>query len=54
LFPTEINAGQKTEGSVCLPDNYDDGGYSGGKIERPALQRLLDDIEAGKIDCVVV
>jgi site-specific DNA recombinase len=47
-------AAQKHEGWVCLPDRYDDGGFSGGTIERPALKRLLADIEAGKIDCVVV
>ena len=33
---------------------YDDGGYTGGNMDRPALQRLLADIEAGKVDCVVV
>jgi DNA invertase Pin-like site-specific DNA recombinase len=37
-----------------LPTLYDDGGYSGGTMERPALQRLLADIEAGQIDVVVV
>lgn len=47
-------ASQKNEGWVCLPDRYDDGGYSGGNIERPAVKRLLTDIEAGKVDCVVV
>jgi hypothetical protein len=40
---------QKHEGWVCLPDRYDDGGYSGGNIDRPALRRLLADIEAGKV-----
>ena len=40
--------------SFCLPDKYDDGGWSGGTIDRPALKRLLADIEAGKVDCVVV
>src|SRR5690554_4986913 len=45
---------QKVEGWVALPDRYDDGGYSGGSMERPALDRLLRDIDAGKIDCVVV
>src|SRR5579884_397182 len=45
---------QANEGWKCLPDRYDDGGWSGGNMERPALQRLLADIEAGKIDCVVV
>ena len=47
-------ASQKAEGWVCLPDRYDDGGYTGGNMERPALQRLLEDIDAGKIDCIVV
>ena len=47
-------ASQKQEGWVCLPTLYDDGGFSGGNIERPGLQRLLTDIEDGKIDCVVV
>ena len=42
------------EGWTCLPTHYDDGGFSGGNIDRPALKRLLADIEAGKIDCVVV
>ena len=47
-------ASQQHEGWDCLPDQYDDGGFSGGNMERPAVQRLLADIEAGKIDCVVV
>jgi hypothetical protein len=37
-----------------VPTQYDDGGYSGGTMERPALKRLLADIEAGQIDVVVV
>ena len=37
-----------------LPDLYDDGGYSGGNMERPALERLIVDIETGKVDVVVV
>lgn len=45
---------QASEGWECLPDRYDDGGFSGGNMERPALQRLLADVEAGKIDCIVV
>jgi site-specific DNA recombinase len=45
---------QRHEGWICLPDRYDDGGFSGGNMERPALQRLFADIEAGGIDCVVV
>jgi len=45
---------QEAEGWVCLPEHYDDGGFTGGNMERPALKRLLADIEAGKVDCVVV
>ena len=45
---------QTHEGWECLPGHYDDGGFTGGNMERPALKRLLADIEAGKIDCVVV
>ena len=45
---------QKHEGWTVLPTLYDDGGYSGGTMERPALQRLLADIEAGRIDVIVV
>lgn len=37
-----------------LPQRYDDGGFSGGSLERPALKRLLGDIEAGRVDMVVV
>lgn len=47
-------ASQQHEGWTCLPDRYDDGGFSGGTTERPALQRLLADIEEGKVDVVVV
>jgi site-specific DNA recombinase len=45
---------QANEGWVCLPERYDDGGYTGANTDRPALQRLLTDIEAGKVDAVVV
>lgn len=45
---------QEAEGWICLPDHYDDGGYTGGNMDRPALKRLLADIEAGKVDCIVV
>jgi site-specific DNA recombinase len=47
-------ASQRGEGWVALPDRYDDGGVSGGTLERPALQRLLRDVEAGLIDVIVV
>jgi site-specific DNA recombinase len=47
-------ASQAGEGWACLPDRYDDGGFTGGNMDRPALKRLMADIEAGKIDCVVV
>ena len=45
---------QKHAGWAALPDLYDDGGLSGGTIERPALQRLLTDIASGKVQIVVV
>jgi site-specific DNA recombinase len=45
---------QKHAGWQCLSEHYDDGGFSGASIERPALQRLLVDLEAGRIDVVVV
>ena len=45
---------QQGEGWVLLPPFYDDGGFSGGNMERPALKRLLDDVTAGKVDIVVV
>src|SRR3954468_18024639 len=47
-------ASQKREGWVLLPEMYDDGGFSGGTLERPAFQRLLSDVSAGKVDVVVV
>ena len=45
---------QVGEGWTCLPDRYDDGGFTGGNMDRPALRRLIADIEAGKVQCVVV
>ena len=45
---------QRAEGWVLVRDRYDDGGVSGGTLERPALKRLIADIEEGLIDCVVV
>ena len=47
-------ASMRHEGWQLVPKSYDDGGFTGGNMERPALHRLLSDIEAGKIDCVVV
>jgi site-specific DNA recombinase len=47
-------ASQKPEGWLLLGDHYDDGGFSGGTLERPALRRLIADIEAGRVDVVVV
>ena len=47
-------ASQKSEGWSLVPDRYDDGGFSGGNMERPALKRLLKDIDAGKVNVVVV
>src|ERR1700689_3235832 len=42
------------EGWKLIRTHYDDGGYSGGSMERPALQRLLDDVRAHRIDVIVV
>ncbi|MGD9692357.1 MAG: recombinase family protein [Phycisphaerales bacterium] len=47
-------ASQRAEGWSCVPTRYDDGGYTGGNMERPAVRRLMEDIEAGLVDCVVV
>jgi site-specific DNA recombinase len=45
---------QAHDGWTLLRARYDDGGYSGGSTDRPALQQLLEDIRAGKIDIIVV
>ena len=45
---------QRHEGWICLRASYDDGGFSGATMDRPALQRLLADITAGRVDTVVV
>ena len=45
---------QKANGWICLPERYDDGGYSGGNMKRPALQKLLNDCENGLVDIIVV
>lgn len=47
-------ASQRAEGWVLVRDRYDDGGFSGGTLERPGLKRLLADIEAGLVDVIVV
>jgi len=47
-------ASQRHEGWTALPERYDDGGFSGGTMERPALGRLLADVVAGRVDAIVV
>ena len=46
-------ASQKANGWICLPERYDDGGYSGGNVNRPALQKLLNDCESGLVDIIL-
>jgi site-specific DNA recombinase len=47
-------ASQQARGWSLVPEQYNDGGFSGSHLERPALQRLLNDLQAGGIDCVLV
>src|SRR6266478_3441488 len=47
-------ASQREQGWVALPERYDDGGFTGANMERPALSRLLADIDAGRINSVLV
>ncbi len=47
-------ASQKAEGWTLVPDYYDDGGFSGGTLERPALKRLIADVEVDRADIIVV
>jgi len=47
-------ASQKSEGWLMLGDRYDDGGFSGGNMDRPGLKRLLDDVRRGFVDTIVV
>src|SRR5947207_14982159 len=44
----------KEAGWKLVPDRYDDGGFTGGNLDRPALRRLLRDVQAGRADCVLV
>src|SRR5580658_9463857 len=45
---------QRGEGLIALPERYDDGGFSGSSLNRPALERLLSDIRGDAVECVVV
>ena len=45
---------QKQVGWRCIGDSYDDGGFTGGNIDRPAFQRMMQDVEDGLIDCIIV
>lgn len=47
-------ASQRPEGWIPVADDYDDGGFSGGSMDRPALKRLMADIQSGQVDIVVV
>src|SRR6202167_5902421 len=47
-------ASQRREGWIALPEYYDDGGFTGANMDRPALTRLLQAVEARELDCVVV
>ncbi|MFA7013729.1 MAG: recombinase family protein [Desulfobacterales bacterium] len=47
-------ASQSANGWICLPERYDDGGFSGGNLERPALKKLLDDAANGLVDIIVI
>ena len=51
---TAYIASQRSEGWIQIANRYDDGGVSGGTLDRPALKRLLADIEGGLVDVVVV
>lgn len=45
---------QRHSGWTTVKERYDDGGFTGSNLDRPALQRLMVDIEAGKVNCIVV
>ena len=46
-------ASQRHEGWILVPEPYDDGGFTGGNLDRPGLRQLLADIEAGRVDVIV-
>ena len=43
---------QRQDGWIVMPERYDDGGFTGANADRPALERLLEDVAAGKVGCV--
>jgi DNA invertase Pin-like site-specific DNA recombinase len=45
---------QRHEGWEVLPDRYDDGGFSGGNMQRPGMSRLMADVAAGKVDIILL
>jgi len=45
---------QRHEGWIALPEKYDDGGYTGANMDRPALKRLLEAVKTGAVNCIVV
>ncbi|MBS1982729.1 MAG: recombinase family protein, partial [Bdellovibrionales bacterium] len=51
---TSFVRSQAGEGWVLQPEHYDDGGYTGANMDRPALRRLLADVRDKKVDCIVV
>ncbi len=52
--PRRTSPARRQRGGSAFPDRYDDGGFTGGNMDRPAVARLMADIEAGRVDCVVV
>ena len=47
-------ASQRHAGWIALPDHYDDGGFTGANMNRPGLQKLLQHVQAGQVDCIVL
>ena len=52
--PKHTSKARSISAGPLFPNHYDDGGFTGGNLDRPALQQLLEDIEAHRVDCVVV